>query len=405
MTAALDWSLRMRVHWLGGDGFWERARVADAVRRRAPESRKAMVNEDRFSATIGVLLAGASFRVGSAPAPWIGLKRDAAWNGLATPVGPTSRHGAGPDEKPPPEARPEFVGGSPELATPKPGTVFVRENSREQREGWRGRVGYEFRVRYCGLTPNSWMWQSVLIYEWGHEDPTLKFTYNKIYATEIFKVGADGCTIAPDKHYSFVHLSNDARTSVCPLCDYCNFRSTIQYDGVSVTGDTGSGDHKGWFPEGDPDQEWIAGEDADYHLLSFKREGTPCLGRSTPLDVSAKLLQASPSSGKLAGSWTYQFWWALPCTDWIIPDRLREPKDPAPSPNPPPLTPTDAKARDPVITPRTPDASGLVLEPNKPHTKFSKPFGPSQPTQPGAGDPVQPSPKEPQPPGAPGGGR
>lgn len=212
-------------------------------------------------------------------------------------------------------------------------------------------MGYRFKVQYCNLTKNSWMYQIVSILEAGHirkPDGTRgAFTYERILIGEIFRVDDHGCTIVPDRHMSLRLYGNPPRQpdadsatqSVCLLCDYQVIRKAWQYDNVQVHAPPGaleSGDNP--LPRS---IQRSFSDDPGYHLTEYIREGKGCLLDGADLRFSRGWGLAH--SQRAVAGWSTYFTWAIPCAP-----PPASPPSPGPSGAPPgpPLPP-------PIIPPPT----------------------------------------------------
>lgn len=261
---------------------------------------------------------------------------------------------AGLDGKPGLPAKPNFT-GMPPVSTSAPRTVGGQLV---------GRASYEFRIKYCGLTANSWMYQKVQIDDSGHErnpDGTRgKFTYRFFTIEEIFRVGDDKCTVQPDVHHSTVTARdpNDFHV-VCPLCDFMSVREAWQADNVRPSPLPGVKLNEGRpppriFPPGDPDKAMELDADTpNYHLISLVRTGSPCLGRENRIEWKTSRIVLR--SGTTPDShWSQSFWWATPCGDDPVPP-------PPPFPTQPPcggVTGVPTFRTSPTITPDDPVLPG-----------------------------------------------
>ena len=237
-----------------------------------------------------------------------------------------------------------------------------------------GAIGYEFSIRYCGLSKNSWMYQQVHTIEVGRMmvgDRELGGpTERTNVINEVFKVGSDGCT-GSDDHATKTVIGR-RKDGLCPLCYYDVYRIAEQWDDAKVEAKGGTArldagtPRPPEIPEDDPSEEMWGNE--GFHVLRLRRFGTPCLYSEKRLDwinPDVKLV----ARGKKVGSWTMRFHWAVPCS----PAR-REPGDP-----PPPRIPADP-------TPSPPEQPRPYTRTGRPTVVTGPGFKPDgKPLRPGSG--------------------
>jgi hypothetical protein len=160
---------------------------------------------------------------------------------------------------------------------------------------------------------------------------------------EIFRLDEMGCTKTTDTHSASNWMNNapPGRTN-CPLCDYTVVREAKQSVGAEIKEKNPGDLDRGVELPADLEKDFH--NSADYHLLSIKVSGTPCLYQGKPKDWANPSISATPS-GKVSSQWSLPFWWATPCdpppTTGPRPPPSGPPWTPPPPPQPKkPRTPT-----------------------------------------------------------------